>query len=534
MKRATLRFNVFVQLGLVFGIVVLLSLLGGRYSQRLDLTEDRIYSLSPTSKRLMKALDRPLVVKVFFTGNLPAPYNNHEQVFVEKLEEFQAWSKGRMRIELIDPTEEIVEVVDGKKKKRTRQDEAMRLGLMPRQMAFGNQTRKELRQVYMGAVFLYGNEQVKLPVIDRLGGLEYEIARRVRRLLDPEPKRVGYTMGHGEQDLSSISFKSYQIFKTGLQADNRTLVPVDLEGPVDQLEDLDAILVMGPSSRFSELASFRLDQFMMSGRSVAMLLSNYGVAPNKMEVRRIFHGLEKNLGTYGIRHNQDLVLDRESNARWNTPIKHENGMVSLEDVDNPALPVIQQTKLSSSSPIVQGIPFVTMPFSSSLTVVSENNPEVVYTAVAMTSDKSVQSQVVKEIDQYSLKRSTAAETQGSVPVIVSAQGVFPSAFAGQEAPDPGEGAPEEIVISESAPTRLVVAGTGNMVLHNPIVLLNLVDWLVADASLYEIRSKMIQLPQMEPLEKSRIQRIKLMNLLGPTFLLLLFGGFRMFLRRRRA
>ena len=136
MNRQTLRTNTFLQLGLVLLIVVLLNLLGNRYFKRLDLTSDRVHSLSQPTKRLMKRLERPLVVKVFFTRGLEAPYNNHERLFVEKLEEFQVWSDGRMRIEVTDPSEEVVEVVDGKEKTRTREQEALRLGVMPHQYQY--------------------------------------------------------------------------------------------------------------------------------------------------------------------------------------------------------------------------------------------------------------------------------------------------------------------------------------------------------------------------------------------------------------
>ena len=104
----------------------------------------------------MKKLERPLVVKVFFTKNLEATYKNHERLFVEKLEEFQAWSDGRMRVEVVDPSEKIVEIVDGKEKTRTREQEALRLGVMPNQYQYpGPHTNGVAPGVYGGGSALW-------------------------------------------------------------------------------------------------------------------------------------------------------------------------------------------------------------------------------------------------------------------------------------------------------------------------------------------------------------------------------------------
>jgi gliding-associated putative ABC transporter substrate-binding component GldG len=529
MKRSTARANLFVQLGLVLLIAVLLNLLGMRYFKRLDLTSDRVHSLSQPTKALMKRLERPLVVKVFFTKGLEAPYNNHERLFLEKLEEFQAWSGGRMRVEVVDPSEKIVEIVDGKERTRTREQEALRLGVMPNQSQYRDRTRIELRQVYMGAALLYGERQQIIPVVTRLSGLEYDIARAIKRLVDPEPDKVGYTTGHGEVELSTDTRAPIQALRSQLADNNIQLVPVELEGAADQLTELDALIVVGPTSSFSPLASFRLDQFLMSGRGLGILLSNYQPHTESGEVVPVFHGLDSLLGAYGIRHNRDLVLDRQSNSKMPMPVRRGR-VVNRVNVNTPVIPVIRE--LSSDSPIVRGIPMLTMPFSSSIDISDTDTPDLVYTVLAKSSADASRSQAIRKIDPYTLKEPGMGEIKGSSAVLVQARGVFHSAFSNREAPDPGEGAPEEIVVRESADSRLVVSGTSHFMANNAMAMLNLVDWLVADLALVDIRSKTLQLPTLNPMEARQVRVLKLFNLLGPVALLLLFGLLRGFLRRR--
>ena len=528
MNRRLLRANSFFQLLLILGIVIGINALGNRYFKRLDLTGDRIHSLSSPAKTLMKRLERPLTVKVFFTGDLEAPYNNHERLLVEKLQEFQAWANGRMSIEVIDPSEEVVEVIDGKEKTRTREEEALRLGVMPHQYQYRDRTRSELRQVYMGAAFLYGEQQQIMPVIVQLNGLEYDIARAIKRLIDPKPKRIGYSTGNGEVELATDTRAPIQALRNQMVADNKELVPVDLDGKADQFKDLDALLVVGPTSPLSRLSAFRLDQYLMAGGSVAYLLSNYQPNTETAEAQRIYHGLDDQLGAYGIRHNGDLVLDRQSNSKMPLPVRR-GSTVQMVPVNTPAIPIVGH--LSEESPIVRGIPKLTMPFVSSLDLPADDIPEREYRVLAKTGAEASRSQAVRRIDPYTLKERGPGESIGESAVLVDARGVFSSAFMNAEAPDPGEGEPEEIVVRESAPARLVVAGTSHFMANNVSAMMNLVDWMVADASLVDIRSKSVQVASIDPMEAGEVQFWKLINLLGPVVLLLSIGGL-MRVRRR--
>ena len=62
---------------------------------------------------------------------------------------------------------------------------------------------------------------------------------------------------------------------------------------------------------------------------------------------------------------------------------------------------------------------------------------------------------------------------------------------------------------------------------------NLTDWMVQDESLISIRSKSVQLPQLEQAEPDRVTTLKAINLFLPTGLLLIFGAVRVMIHRRR-
>jgi ABC-type uncharacterized transport system involved in gliding motility auxiliary subunit len=97
---------------------------------------------------------------------------------------------------------------------------------------------------------------------------------------------------------------------------------------------------------------------------------------------------------------------------------------------------------------------------------------------------------------------------------------------------PGADAGETPKIRESAPARLVVSGSADFVANNVAFMLNLADWMVQDEALIGIRSKSVQLPELDPIEPATAQLWKLTNLLAGTVALLIVGGLRWLMRRR--
>ena len=85
---ATRTYEKYMKFSIYLIALVLLNLAGLTLFFRWDLTSNHIYSLSQTSKQVVATLQEPLTIKVFFTKNLPAPYNNTERYLHDLLEEY--------------------------------------------------------------------------------------------------------------------------------------------------------------------------------------------------------------------------------------------------------------------------------------------------------------------------------------------------------------------------------------------------------------------------------------------------------------
>lgn len=518
--RQLLRVDSLIQMILVIFIWVGINTFSVDHFSRLDLTEDRIHTLSQAGRQLMGKVEKPLVVKVFFTGGLETPYNNHEQILVDKLREFQAWSGGQLELTVQDPTgdEEL-------------QAEAQRLGIQPIQYRFKSSQRAELRQVYMGAALFYGDQQQVMPAITNVDTVEYDLARAIKILLDGgERKTIGYTTGHGEPDLATAG-GPVQTLRAKLQ-ESYDLVPMTLGGAGAIPEEVDAVWIVGPQSELGLREQYQLDQFLMSGRPVAAFLRNTLPDIRRNRASPVYHGLEAWLGHHGVRVNRDVVVDRVQNGVMRFPVRQGQFQV-MAPVNYPLIPKV--TELSTDNPTVNGLDQMLFPFASSIELADETE-DLSYEVLATASEEAGRIRNIKVVHPQHYTVRDPSEEVGPWQVAVSARGTFRSFFSGREIPQPAlvadDAEPDAPLIVESAPTRLVVVGSADMIANNTGFMLNLADWMVQDEALISIRTKSVQVPPLESLEGEKLLAVKLLNLVGPALLLVLLGAFRFGVRRR--
>lgn len=524
--RRNLLANAWLQLGLVIAVVILANSWASRSFGRLDLTADKLYSLDIASRALMTRLDRPLVAKVYFTDGLQAPYNNHEQIVVDKLEDLAAYSGGLMDVQVTDPTGV-----------QTLEEEARRFGITPVQYRYDSATVRELKRVYMGVALVYGDKQEVLPAITQTATLEYDLARAVRSLVSDEARRtIGWASGHGEPDLTTDRGPLVAVRNRLVEQYNVRVVP--LGGPGAIPEDVDAMLVVGPQRELSERALYQLDQHLMRGGALAVFLANIKPDVRTMRPLRVFHGMEGLLGHYNVQVNRDIIIDRQRNGMMNLPVR-QGRQVTQVPVNTPLIP--KATELDRDNLVVKDLDSMLFPFASSVQLADPLPPELQGTVLARTHKDAGRLTGLRTIAPEAFQAQLSSEEKGSWPLLVSLSGTWSSYFADRQ-PPPGDPAVpptqdepvEAPPLRSSAPTQLVVAGSADFVVNHPRFVLNLADWMVEDASLIAIRSKTVELAALDPVEPGAVSRLKAINLLGGVVPLVLVGLVRWGLRRRTA
>ena len=469
----------------------------------------------------MYRLEKPLVAKVYFTRGLQAPYNNHEQVVVDKLQDLRAYSRGLMDVQVVDPTN-VGEL----------EEEAQRFGIQPIQYRYRSANVSELKKVFMGVALVYGEKQEVLPAITQTETLEYDLARAIKTLVsDEERKTVAFSVGSGEPDMMGGG-GPLEVLR-GRLAENYDLQAVELGGAGVVPEDVDALMVVGPQRPLTERALYQLDQFLMRGGSLAVFVTNLKPDMRTLRPQNVYHGLEALLGSYGVQVNRDLVVDRTQNGQMRFPVRQGRQIVQVA-VNYPPIP--KATDLDHDSLVVKDLDAMLFPFVSSITLDAPLPPGVEAQVLASSSQASGRIKGARTIDPNAFKQADPAEERGPWPLLVSLTGSWTSYFADKEIPEaPAElGLPPDDPVGklrESGPTRLVVSGSADFIANNIPFVLNLADWMVQDESLIGIRSKVVSVPELEQVEPGTLRWLKVVNLLAGSVLLVLVGFVRWLVRR---
>lgn len=169
----------YYKFGLYLVIAILVILVSQNLFLRLDLTANSLYSLSKASKRSVSTLKEPLTLNVFFSKNLPAPYNNIERYLHDLLEEYSLHSKRYLSYRFFNVSAKEGDLSEKAEENRKR---AQDYGIYPVNVQTIEQDEAKVQRAYMGMVFIHGDIVERIPAITSTEGLEYQITSTIQKM----------------------------------------------------------------------------------------------------------------------------------------------------------------------------------------------------------------------------------------------------------------------------------------------------------------------------------------------------------------
>ncbi len=319
---------------ILLGVVFLaLTMLSGAYltGARLDLTENRLYTLSPGTINLLKAIDEPITLEFYFSEeasrDLPMVRNFSRRV-QELLDEMAQRADGGLEIRRIDP-----------RPFSEQEDRAALLGLEGVPVGPGQET------LYLG---IAGTNRVDgrevLPFISpaREAFLEYELARMIYILIQPERPRVGL--------LSGLPLTGEMDFRTGRPSEPWAVYEeiddlFDLEtidpGAETLPENIDVLVLIHPREMGERLLA-AVEQFLLSGGRLLAFLDPFAEThpgpdpndPSGPQTADVHSTLEPLLSAWGIDFSTedflaDLGLALQVNLQQGQPPVRHPGILGL-------------------------------------------------------------------------------------------------------------------------------------------------------------------------------------------------------------
>jgi ABC-2 type transport system permease protein len=299
------------ELVVVFTVVILVSWFSGMKFFRIDLTSEKRFTLSQSSRQLLKELDGVVNVRIYLEGEMPAEFIHFRNNIEDLMDECRAYAGGDLQYEFVnlydEPNEEVRSRMIGELYDRGLKVTSIQL----KDREGGSSTR----MLFPGAMVSYGNYSMPVnllknnPALDHqtnlsnsMQTLEYEFMRAIHSLtLDHVPK-IAFIEGHGELD-SLQTHSLMDELKNFFQVDRGYI-----SGNLEALMNYDALVVARPLGMFSEADKFAIDQYIMHGGKVLFFLDPVNPFADSLTGGTTVAlanqvGLEDLLFRYGIRIN---------------------------------------------------------------------------------------------------------------------------------------------------------------------------------------------------------------------------------------
>jgi len=161
--------------------IVLINIAGITLFFRMDLTENKLFSISEASQKVVATLSEPLTIKVFFSKNLPAPHNNTERYLHDLLEEYAIHANNFFNYRFYDMSSDNAGAVA---ETDANQEIAKNYGIHPVQIQNIEKDEFKFQKAYMGLVIIHGDMIEKIPAITTTDGLEYKLTTSIQKLND--------------------------------------------------------------------------------------------------------------------------------------------------------------------------------------------------------------------------------------------------------------------------------------------------------------------------------------------------------------
>jgi ABC-type uncharacterized transport system involved in gliding motility auxiliary subunit len=224
-----LRSGTYIKFFAYMVVTVLINIASITLFFRADLTQEGVYSISEASKRMVSTLSEPLTINVFFTKNLPAPYNNTERYLHDLLEEYSVYANQYFNYRFYDVSPEEGDISQDA---RENQELARNYGIYPVQIRAIQKDEVKFQKAYMGLVLIHGDLIERIPTITNTEGLEYTLTSTIQKLHN----KISALLSLPEKiKLKLFLSSSLKIVAPYMQLGDLSKLPEKLEGIVEKV-----------------------------------------------------------------------------------------------------------------------------------------------------------------------------------------------------------------------------------------------------------------------------------------------------------
>ena len=484
-----MKSTLYTSAALIIAIIIAVNLLGYEYHARIDMTEDRQYTLSEATENILEELEEPVTIKAYFSEDLPPHVRKTRDDFQDLLVEYATRSDEQVVYEFVNPSE-----------KESYEQEATEKGIRPVLINVREKDQVKQQKAFMGATIHLGDKQETIPFVQPGAAMEYALSTAIKKLsIDNKPK-VGFLTGHGEASLMEMAEANQQL---GILYET---TEVTLSDSTDIPEGIRTLAIIRPTDSIPASHMQKLDGFLSKGgcilvainRTQGDLRSLYGTAVNT--------GLETWLKSKGIEVAENFVIDARCGS---ISVPQQFGMFTVQaNISFPYVPVIGTF---ANHPITSGLEGVVLEFASEVKPTRDST--IRFIPLAFSSEQSA---TLPAPQYFDINKEWTEDDfpMANIPIAAALE-----LGASQDA--------------EAA--RIVVIGDGDFPVNGPPqqqrrqqpdninLLVNSIDWLSDDTGLIELRTKGAITRPIREIDDTSKAALKYANFLLPLILVIGYG-----------
>lgn len=541
---------------------------------RIDLTEEKRFSLSSPTKKLLQQIDTTITVDILLEGELPADFRKLQNSTRDLLNEMKEYAGPKLTYRFINPQSiqndsaymtmlQSFDLIPTSREAQTKKGEE-KVMLFP--FAIVNRGERKIGIDLLKGKIVYdvdpinGTRQINeaKSINAAEAQLEFKIADAIDKIQQHQKPLVGYAVGNGEP----TGAETYDIVRS--LEKNYTLQIIDLQKNPYITSDFSALLIVKPSLKFEDSVKQKIDQYIMQGGKVMWFLDNLDA--NKDSLARLTQtvafdiglNLDDQLFKYGVRINRDLVQDLQCDQ---VPIVI--GMTGGQPQIQP-VPFNYYSLLtpSNNNAITRNMEPVLSQYANSIDTVKAEG--IKKTPILTTSENSkfVSTPAIISLQELKTIEEPKLYTQKFLPVAYLLEGKFHSTFAHRTPADVQSkfqalyNAPfktqctddnKMIVVSDgdivlnklpndqnTPPPPMGLSNSGQQLYANNVFLQNALEYLINPSGIIETRNKDISLRLLNStkVEEQRIQW-QIINIALPILLVILSGFVYQQLRKKK-
>lgn len=537
-------------IGLILIGLIVLNMLNQSFYKRFDLTADKRYTLSKTTKSILSTLKKPLFITVYLEGDFPSEFKRLQVETQQYLEELVA-ENANIKIHFENPDNQ--------------REELIKRGMMPSQLTVEENGKLSEAIIFPWAEIVFQENTTIVSLLPNaivasqeeqlqkaIENLEYSFSNTINLITQKKQKTVAIITGNGElQDIYQYSFLSEVAKKHKLAKFTLDSVATNPQQTLQDITNFDLAIITKPTEKFTSEEKFTLDQFITNGGKTLWMLDNVQADQDsllnsgKMLAYPRDLGLTDLLFSYGIRINTTLIKDLYA-AKIALATGTIGNQTQFQNLDWFYHPLVSG---NPNHPITKNIGSVRLQFANQIDTL-KNNIKKTPLLISSPLSQKVGTPTIIELQSIAEEPQEKEYISGNQLFAVLLEGDFNSAYKNRIKPFEtslfranatnnkmlviADGDVGKNQILKGQPTDLAIDKWTNEQFGNKDFLLNAVDYLLDDAGLMELRNKTLQINILDKQKAFRERTFwQFINVVFPLILLFAFGFIFNYLRKRK-